>query len=65
MLTFILGHIADLCILIMLALGLNRELLGRDTYLVLLGLGLHTVCLLLLLGIVVFACPATNRRVAR
>jgi len=52
--------VAALLAYALLALALNRELLGRDTYVVLLGLGLHTVCMLLLLGIVVLACPATG-----
>jgi alpha-1,2-mannosyltransferase len=43
-----------------LALVLNRELLGRATYLVLLDHGLHTLCLLLLLGVLLLRRPAAH-----
>jgi alpha-1,2-mannosyltransferase len=40
-----------------LSLLLNREVLGRDVYLLLLGAGLHTVCMLLLLTVLLFRRP--------
>jgi alpha-1,2-mannosyltransferase len=43
-----------------LSLLLNREIIGHSAYLWLLAAGLHTLCLLLLLGILVFARPAAR-----
>jgi hypothetical protein len=45
-------------------LGLNRELLGKATYLMLLGNHLHTACLLTLLGLVVWLRLTKPRAVA-
>ncbi|MGH7207793.1 MAG: hypothetical protein ACREIL_00260 [Nitrospiraceae bacterium] len=36
---------------VVFALVLNRELVGRETYLVLLGYGTYTLCMLLVLGL--------------
>lgn len=46
------------------SLGLTRELLGRASYLGLLALGLHTACVLLLLGVLWAAAPAARRETA-
>ena len=46
---------AALAVYALLSLGLSRALLGRRVYVELLGLGLHTVCVLILLGLVVAA----------
>jgi hypothetical protein len=43
-----------------MALGLNRELLGRQTYYLLLSWHMHTICQLLLLGLL----TATRGRTA-
>ncbi len=43
---------APLALFAFLALGLNREILGRNLYRWLLGVGLHTACMLLLLALV-------------
>jgi hypothetical protein len=45
---------ATLWVYLVLALGLNRETLGRDNYYVLLSWHTHTVCQLLLLGLLVY-----------
>jgi hypothetical protein len=45
---------------LLMALGLNRELLGRQTYYLLLSWHMHTICQLLLLGML----TVTRRRVA-
>jgi alpha-1,2-mannosyltransferase len=43
-----------------LAVILNRELLGRDAYLFLLAHGLHTVCILLVLGVLLSTSGSTG-----
>jgi alpha-1,2-mannosyltransferase len=40
---------------LLLSLGLNRELLGRDNYYMLLSWHIHTICQLLLLGLLAYA----------
>ncbi|MCE9606500.1 MAG: hypothetical protein K8U03_16530 [Planctomycetia bacterium] len=44
----------SLGLFLLISLGLNRELLGRDLYYVLLSWHLHTLCQLLLLGLLVY-----------
>jgi alpha-1,2-mannosyltransferase len=49
---------------VVLTLLMNRELLGREVYLVLLSYHMHTACLLLLLGLVLMKLPAQVRATA-
>jgi hypothetical protein len=44
-----------------MALLLNREILGKDVYFLLLGCGMHTICMLLALGVIVCRCPTAAR----
>jgi hypothetical protein len=43
---------------VVLALVMNRELLGRMNYLLLLSYHTHTICLLLLFGLVIVRLPS-------
>jgi alpha-1,2-mannosyltransferase len=52
--------VAGLALFAVLALLLNRELLGRDRYLELLAAGLHTGAVLLLLGMVMATAPRSG-----
>jgi hypothetical protein len=45
---------------VLLALLLNRAFLGRDAYLHVLGYGPETVCMLIVLGVVVFRRPTVS-----
>ena len=45
---------------VLMALVLNRELVGRTAYIELLYFGLHTACMLLVLGMVVWWRPAST-----
>jgi alpha-1,2-mannosyltransferase len=49
---------AAMALYAVLALGLNREVLGRAVYVALLADGLHTACLLLVLGVLMTSTPA-------
>jgi len=50
-----------MAVYVVLAVLLNRELLGRERYLFLLAHGLHTVCLLILLGVLFLRRPTATR----
>ncbi len=44
-----------------MSLVLNRELLGRENYLVLLSLHMHTLCMLILLGLLIWLRPLASK----
>ncbi|MDX2170905.1 MAG: glycosyltransferase 87 family protein [Deltaproteobacteria bacterium] len=52
--------VAALSLFAVLALLLNRELLGREWYLALLAVGLHTLALLVLLGLLIATAPRAS-----
>ena len=49
-----------MCLYVLLSLVLNREILGKATYLLLLGYGVHTLALLVILGVILFRRPTAD-----
>lgn len=59
-----LGRVSSVAMAVYFALAvlLNREVLGRERYLALLAFGVHTLCMLIVLGVLARLAPETGRR---
>ena len=54
------GAAVAMWLFVFLSLGLNRELLGRDNYLLLLSYQMHTICMLIVLGVLLWTRPTAR-----